>query len=219
MKRILIFLIIQCLFSIDNCLQAQRTPVEKYEIAPASYEQVFIDHVLDFSSRTIDVGNNQYLGQVNKEGKLYGYGMFINSDGSQIVGKFRNDKLLFGITIGKNSAMVGDLTHYASYSLGTGRLEYIFKSNERVLIDTHNLLDYGFVSMKYANGDQYVGEVFQRQRHGFGIYYYANGDFWFGEYDRDVRTGFGAYFSVEGNITIGQWEGEDEKRVISVKKK
>lgn len=205
--------------SISPALHAQHTPVEKYHIAPASFEEVFLDHVEFFGSRTIDVSDNQYLGQVDKDGHLYGYGMFINGDGSQIIGKFRNNKLLFGITIAQNSVAVGEPNFYASYSLSTGRIEYVFRANEKVLLDTHSLLEYGFVSMKYANGDQYVGEVYQRQRHGFGIYYYANGDFWFGEYDKDIRSGYGAYFSVEGDITIGQWEGEDEKRTIRVKKK
>ncbi len=217
MKRLLLFLCLELLFALQG--MAQKTPVEKYEIAPASFEHIYLDHIQNFPSKTIDIGPNQYLGQESKDGMLYGYGMFINGDGSQIIGKFRNDQLLFGITLTQHAALVGDLTHYAAYSLTTGRLEYVFRANEKVLVDTRNLLDYGFVSMRYNNGDQYVGEVYQRKRHGFGIYYYANGDFWFGEYNNDIRSGFGAMFHVEGNIEIGQWESEDEKRVLQVKMK
>lgn len=216
MKR---FLILNFSFLIFSSALAQRTPLEKYEIAPASFEQVFIDHVEGFPSKIINIAENQYLGQVSKDNRLYGYGMFINGDGSQIIGKFRNDQLLFGITIAKNSALVGSRDFYASYSLTTGRLEYVFRANEKVLVDGTKELDYGFVSMKYANGDQYMGEVYQRKRHGWGIYYHANGDFWIGQYNNDIRSGFGAFFPIDGHIQIGQWEGEDEKRVVQVRKK
>ncbi|MBQ8051332.1 MAG: hypothetical protein IJ197_07135 [Bacteroidaceae bacterium] len=219
MKRILTSLLLFSISQFLNVICAQRTPVEKYELIPASFEHVFIDHVQGFASRIIDLNANQYLGQTTKDGKFYGYGRFISDDGSEIIGKFRDGKLLFGITIGQNSVLVGDHSNYASYSLATGKLEFIYKANERVLIDTKSLADYGFYSMKYANGDQYVGEVYQQQRHGYGMYYYTNGDFWFGQYNNDKRSGFGAYFSIDGNIQIGQWRGDNEVRVLLVKKK
>ena len=216
LRTLVLFLV---LFVAPNAATAQRTPIEKYEMAPATFENVYIDHIKDFPCRIINMADNQYLGQVDKQGKLYGYGMFINGDGSQIIGKFRDNKLIFGITITQNAALVGEASHYASYSLSNARLEFIYRANERVLVDAANQLDHGFVTMKYANGDQYTGEVYQRQRHGYGIYYYENGDFWFGQYNHDIRSGFGALFHVDGNIEIGQWEGEDEKRVLLVKQK
>ena len=220
MKKILLVLLtLNFQLSAFNSLFAQKTPLEKYELAPAPYERVYLDHVLSNPCRIIDIGSNQYLGQVDKQHKLYGYGMFINDDGSQIIGKFRDDLLLFGITLTQSSAIVGDRNFYASYSLTTGRLEYVFHANAKELVDARSQLDYGFVSMKYPNGDQYVGEVYERQRHGYGIYYYRNGDFWFGQYNHDYRTGFGALFHVEGGLEIGEWKGEDEVRVITIKSK
>ena len=199
-------------------VSAQRTPLVKYELTPVGFENVFIDHVKDFPSHTINVTSNQYLGQVSKQRQFYGYGMFINSDGSTIIGKFRDGQLLFGITITQNAAVVGNQLNHAVYSLTTGRLEYVIQNGEKASLDGVPYLDYGFVSMKYANDDQYVGEVYQRKRHGYGIYYYRNGDLWFGQYDNDIRSGFGAYISVDGNIQIGEWQGEDETNVIQVKK-
>ena len=80
MKRILFPLFVFSFqLSTFSSASAQRTPIEKYEIAPASYEHVFLDHVEYFPCRTINVTDNQYLGQVDKNEKLYGYGMFINS--------------------------------------------------------------------------------------------------------------------------------------------
>lgn len=219
MKHITFATVILHALLLASQAYAQRTPIEKYELVPAAFEQVYLDHIQGFPCRTINLTDSQYWGQVDKDGKLYGYGMFINGDGSQITGKFRDEQMIQGITITQNSALVGNPSFYASYSLTTGRLEFIFRSYERVLVDTKQQLDYGFVIMKYANGDQYVGEVYQRKRHGLGLYYYANGDCWFGQYNNDIRSGFGALFRAGENIEIGQWEGEDERRVILIQEK
>ncbi|MBO4613073.1 MAG: hypothetical protein J5671_07905 [Bacteroidaceae bacterium] len=221
MKRIalILFLLTFAVSREQSSLHAQRTPLEKYELAPGGFENVYIDHVKGFASHTIDIGDNQYLGQVSRDHQFYGYGMFINGDGSLIIGKFRDSQLLFGITLTQTGAVVGNQANHAAYSLTSGRLEYIIRNGEKLLPEQLSTLDYGFVTMKYSNGDQYVGEVYQRKRHGYGIYYYRNGDFWFGEYDGDIRNGFGAYFTVDGDIQIGEWQGEDEKRVIQVKKR
>ena len=96
-------------FSIFNSASAQRTPLEKYEIAPAPFEHVYIDHVRLNPSRTVTIGDNQYLGQVNRDHQFYGYGMFVNGDGSTITGKFRDSELLFGITMTQTAAVVGNI--------------------------------------------------------------------------------------------------------------
>ena len=219
MKRISFLIFTSALLLFSSQTHAQRTPIEKYELAPASYEHVFIDHVMGIPSRIISIGADQYLGQVTKDGKFYGYGRFINDDGSEIIGKFRDGQLLFGITIAQTSALVGGPSTYASYSLATGKLEYIFRANEQVLIDTKNLDDYNFMILRYDNGDQYMGEIYQQKRHGYGLYYYANGNIWFGQYNNGIRSGFGAYFTTDGNIEIGEWNGDNEERVLLVKKK
>ena len=198
---------------------AQKTPVEKYEIAPCGFEEVYLDGIQKYPSKIIDTTNGQYVGQVDPEDYLYGYGMFLGNDGTQITGKFRQGQLLFGITVAQQNAIVGSPTYYASYSLQTGRLEYIFRNNQKFALEGESLGDYAFVTMKYLNGDQYVGEVYKGKRHGFGIYYYADGDFWFGEYNNGVRVGYGALYTVGDGMFIGEWCGEDVKRIISVKRK
>ncbi len=213
------FLTILLFYTLPMLLCAQRTPVEKYDLAPASYQNVFLDHVEYFPSKIITTNSGQYVGQVDFNNRLYGYGMFINNDGSQIVGMFRNGKLFFGISMSRENAMVGSPEYYANYGMETGRLDYVLRSDSKQVVDGEGLYDYAFVSMRYQNGDQYVGEIYQRKRHGYGIYYYANGDIWFGQYNNDVRYGFGALFDVDNQITLGWWEGEDIRRIISVEKK
>ncbi len=214
MKRLIFSL---CLASLAIAAAAQRTPFPKYDVAPDEMQQVFLDQVADYRSRLVTDGTNQYLGQTDKEGHFYGYGRYLRSDGSQIFGQFRNGEMITGITLGTESAIVGNAGFYCSYSLKTGKLEFVFESGSRKLYDTAALEEYGFVSMRYANGDRYVGEVYQGNRHGLGIYFYANGDIWFGQYDRNERKGFGAMFDQDNYLIIGLWNGENTVREIEVK--
>lgn len=196
---------------------AQYTPIVKYQYAPSAYQNVFLDYVANNVASIINTYSGQYVGQVDSKGLLCGYGMFVNNDGSTIMGQFNQGKLLFGIKMSSQNAMVGDDENYANYSLTTGHLDYILRGSDRQVVDGEKLYDYAFVSMRYQNGDQYVGELYQRKRHGYGIYYYANGDIWYGEYKNDVRSGYGCLFDRNGEMTIGMWEGEDLRRCIFVR--
>ncbi len=197
-------------------IAAQSTPHLKYEIAPADFEHVFLDHVSPYKSRLLSTESGQYVGQTDRDGRIYGYGSFISNEGNQRIGQFRNGRLMFGITLTGENVTVGSSDFYASYSLTTGRLEYIFRANEKKLHDAQALYDYAFVSINYHNGDRYVGEIYRGKRHGYGIYYYANGDYWYGQYRDDVRCGFGAHFTTENSLLIGQWNIEDTPRLISI---
>lgn len=198
---------------------AQHTPLQKYVIAPAGFDHVFLDHVEHYACCLASSEGGQYIGQTNDEGIIYGYGYFVSDNGNQRIGQFRKGQLLFGITMNDENVIVGDNDFYTVYSLSTGRMEYIFKANMKQLVSGERLYDYAFVSMNYNNGDRYVGEIYQGKRHGYGIYYYANGDFWYGQYNNDVRCGFGALFTVENRMVIGQWNIEDTPRVIHLKNK
>jgi len=217
MKKNTIFCLLLLFISLSA--EAQHTPFQKYVMPPEGFQQVFLDHVAGYTSQVITMGENQYVGQTDSDGHLYGFGRYVKSDGTQIIGQFREGELIFGITMGRTSVLVGNQDHYCSYSLTTSQLEYVFHSQERQLVDTKSLQGYAFVSMRYANGDQYIGEVYNGHRHGFGIYYYANGDIWYGSYRDDFRNGYGALFCQDNRINIGCWEAEDTRRIIYVKEK
>lgn len=209
--------IISTVLLITSCVAwAQHTPLDKYSIPHPDFEEVFLDHVENYSCRLVGNTSNQYHGQTNAIGIIYGYGMFISKDGSQIYGKFRNGLPICSITIGQNSAIVGSQEHFVSYSLSTGQIEFIHKNKEKLTPDATQKQDHAFVSMRYQNGDQYVGEIYQGKRHGFGIYYYSNGDAWFGEYNNDIRSGYGCLFRSDEGLEIGHWEGEDTRRLIYI---
>ena len=197
MKKILASLAI--LATSATLCMAQKTPVEKYELVPDGYMDVYLDLVSRHSSRVINSETGDYIGQTTPNGSLYGYGMFLSCGGQKVTGMFRDGHLLFGIT--------------------TGKPEYIMRGNNRLLLTDNSQYDYGFVTMRYQNGDSYTGEIYQRKRHGYGIYYYANGDIWFGPYDNDQRNGYGVLFSEEDGMILGIWRGEQVSRVTVVKRK
>lgn len=214
MKRILFIF----LLSLQTLLQAsaQHTPLLKYEVAPWSFEHVFIDMVQDYRSVLLDVNGGQYVGQADKYYALYGYGQYINNYGDIIIGKFRQGSLILGISIVKDNATVGSKDFYCSYNLTTGKLQYIAKRGNNEVIDSIDAEDYAFMSQTFENGDRYVGEFYKGKRHGQGIYYYATGGLWYGSFENDIRNGFGAWFKSDNDIVIGLWEGEDERRRIYI---
>ena len=214
MKR-MFFASILCLLAIART-SAQRVPLAKYDVAPWTYEHVFLDMVQDYRSVLIDVNGGQYVGQANKRHALYGYGQYINDAGDIMIGKFRQGDLILGITVRKDHATVGDKDFYCNYNLATGELQYIAKRGTRTIPDSTIAADYTFMSQTFENGDRYVGEFYQGKRHGIGIYYYATGGLWFGTFDNDVRNGFGAWFKPDNDMVIGLWEGEDERRTIYI---
>lgn len=214
MKRIIFAILLVALVALPS--SAQYTPLVKYDVVPRSYEHVFLDYIKDFHVRLIDAAGGQYAGQTDGRLALYGYGQFINDSGDVIVGKFRNGDLLQGVIIGKDNATVGGKDFYCSYSLATGKLQYISRKGVMELPQVADSADYTFMSQTFGNGDRYVGEFYKGKRHGLGIYYYATGGLWFGIYEGDIRNGFGAWFKETNDMVIGLWEGEDERRRVFV---
>lgn len=196
--------------------EAQITPLYKYDVAPWSYEHIFMDYIKGFRSHLIDVNGGQYVGQVDDCYALYGYGQYINDAGDVVIGKFRQGELIQGITMARSSATVGSKEFYCSYDLTTGRLQYISRYGAREFVEVPDSMDYSFMSQTFSNGDRYIGEFYQGRRHGLGIYYYADGGLWYGSFVNDIRCGFGAWFKQDNDMVVGLWEGEDERRRIYV---
>ena len=195
---------------------AQSAARARYDVAPAIYEHIFLDLVQDFHIRLIDIDGGLNVGQVDDHHTLYGYGQFIYNNGYLVIGKFRHGDLLQGISLGKDNVTVGSKDHYCSYSLSTGRLEYIYDQGKVFYPDAEVAADHTFMTMTFANGDSYVGELYKGKRQGLGIYYYAFGGLWYGSYAKDIRSGFGAWFKPGNDMVIGQWDGEDERRSIYI---
>lgn len=200
-----------------SACHAQKTPVEKYELVPDGYMEVFLDHVARNSATFVTIPAGDYIGQADREGNLYGFGMYFGNDGVRATGMFRQGKLLFGITQTYAGCMVGSPERHVAYSNTTGRVQYLMNAGERLVMDGPGEYDYGFVNMNYANGDRYMGEIYRNKRHGYGIYYYANGDIWYGPYDNDARNGYGVLFTEENGMFLGEWKGEQVTKIIPIR--
>lgn len=217
MNHLRIFLL-SLAVTLGSMALAQTTDLQKYAMLSEPLVEVFLDHVQAFPSTTISFGQDQYFGQTDPDGKIYGFGRYVRADGVQVFGIFREGKLIQGITLLSSTASVGDVTHYASYNLTTGQLDYVFEGSHRKLFDTRALRNNKFLSLTYVNGDQYVGETVGNKRHGLGLYFYANGDIWFGVYQDNARKGYGATFTVDEHLIIGEWDDEQTIRETDVSK-
>ena len=57
-------------------------------------------------------------------------------------------------------------------------------------------------SLKYVNGDVYVGELKESKHHGYGTYKWVNGDVYVGEWKEGKQHGQGTYKWVNGDTHI-----------------
>ena len=70
---------------------------------------------------------------------------------------------------------------------------------------------YGQGTMKWPNGDEYVGEWKDDRMYGQGTMTWANGDVYEGEWKDDIMNGQGAYIWANGDEYTGQWkDGEQD---------
>ena len=76
MKRIFTILLSAVFMALPA--KAQQTPLQKYDVAPWSFEHVFVDYVKDFHSHLINPNGGQYVGQADNRYALYGYGQYMN---------------------------------------------------------------------------------------------------------------------------------------------
>lgn len=192
-------------------LQAQQDELYKYDRIPDNFQKVYADATADCATGIINTASGQYWGQT-KDGILYGYGIFMNNQGGQWIGQYRNGECIFGIMMDDKTANVGSKTFYSLYDLHTGELLKIFTPQGVVTPPASVAKDYKFVSMTYANGDRYVGETYKGERHGYGIYYWSDGQFWFGQYRHNLRDGYGAQFATNEKIYTGKWFDNDKLR-------
>jgi len=182
MIRIQRFKLCACLYlalmmSVPACAQFVR--LDKYPAIPIEYEAAFVDQVSGYVSGVVSSMYGQYFGQLSPDGNIYGYGSFFTSRDGEVYGLYRNGDLAFGIKKGNDVAKVGTNDHYTAYDLHTGYPIYIMKDNQKYAPSSDMKVKNRFMVLKYANGDQYVGESTDNKRDGFGLYFYSNGNFYY----------------------------------------
>ena len=184
-----------------------------YPEIPAVAWECILDRVEDLSGYQIGGRMGHYVGQVDKNKKLAGFGYYIDAKDNQRIGLFRAGLFVYGITLTADCALVGSTDDYVCYSLTTSQIDYANLNGERTKPQTQSQ----FVSINYPNGDRYIGEYRNGRRHGLGLYYYTNGDFWFGQYVEGVRKGYGCLFGHDNLLFAGRWDNEDYQRQIFIR--
>jgi len=69
-------------------------------------------------------------------------------------------------------------------------------------------------TIKYSNGDIYVGEVRENILNGQGTYTYFNGAKYVGGFVNGKRQGLGTFTFANGRVRDGLWENDEYKRAI-----
>ena len=83
----------------------------------------------------------------------------------------------------------GDLIYSGSFSGGVPTDPYPSGENPSRRFEIQSI-----------NGDYYIGETLDGQRHGTGIYIWASGDAWFGSWENDSRKADGLYLWYDGTV-------------------
>lgn len=189
--------------------------VKLYDEMCDPLQAVFCDYVENESSQNfLSSASGQYTGTLI-DGKIYGWGFILASDGTRSFGQFRNGKNIFGLSITDKIAKVGSEKNYVVYDLETGEIIRLHSNGGDAplrypLVSSNKEKEspYSFKKETYANGDIYIGEFYNGKRHGYGVYYWANGDIWYGRYEGGYRNGYGMLINTAHRIYYGKWHGD-----------
>ena len=189
--------------------------VKLYDEMCDPLQAVFCDYVENESSQNfLSSASGQYTGTLI-DGKIYGWGFILASDGTRSFGQFRNGKNIFGLSITGKIAKVGSEKNYVVYDLETGEIIRLHSNGGDAplrypLVSSNKEKEspYSFKKETYANGDIYIGEFYNGKRHGYGVYYWANGDIWYGRYEGGYRNGYGMLINTAHRIYYGKWHGD-----------
>ena len=138
------------------------------------------------------------------DGFLDGYGMIVNIYGDAIwntrsawayVGDWKNGKKSGEGSLYDKS---GKLIYYGKFFNDKPTGHYV---------SDNSYASYTFQVINYENGDKYIGELKNGQKHGRGLYIYESGDAWYGRFQNDKRDGYGIYAYYSGNYSKGKWFG------------
>lgn len=175
-----------------------------------------------------------------KDGKRSGEGSFVWDTGEYYVGKWTNDKIH-----GKGTLIFSDGTTYTGTfqrgKLYTGTME-IVQTNGSIL--TRKIQEgtvqrkatlvcsdgatvegqmnskgfYGQTTIKYSNGDMYVGALSEGLKSGEGTYTWANGAHYVGNWQNDMMNGTGTYYfttNKKNNYIRGKFTNNNPSSTIT----
>ena len=66
-------------------------------------------------------------------------------------------------------------------------------------------------TIKYKNGDEYIGQFRFGKRHGKGTFIWASGAKYIGQFYEDLKEGAGTSQDEKGKATYHEWQ--DDKQI------
>jgi len=167
---------------------------------------------------TINRNGGTYLGTVDENDRMSGFGSFTYQDGSFFDGEYLNGFPIKGKYI-KASGDVYEGEFQAGSSKYSGYGQYSFSSGHIYKGNFSGGLYNGFGEMIYPNGDSYSGTWKDGNRHGLGTYTWKKSlplqdKYFIGTYESGAINGVGVYLredytpSYIGDILDGEKTGK-----------
>lgn len=165
------------------------------------------------------IGSNYRLWVWNNNGQIYcgwvengdfdsyGGSMYIASEGHDLyncpggwafVGEFTKDKMRDGTIYDHD----GNIIYNGKFLFD--------KPKDKCPNSYSSLSSYKFKVVNYNNGDKYIGELYNGDRHGYGLYIWESGDAWYGKWTNGQRNGHGMYMNYDGSYSKGKWENNNK---------
>ncbi len=95
----------------------------------------------------------------------------------------------------------------AMYPIRCGHRTKLFPDGSKLIGNVRNDKFNGYATMLWENGDVYMGDWQDDQRHGFGIYRNKDGSMeYIGQFAYGVRSGWGLLRTKNGDEYVGQWK-------------
>jgi hypothetical protein len=157
---------------------------------------------------------DKYVGQW-EDGKQHGQGTFYLTNGSTYVGLWK-----FGQLDGKGILYMNDGTSEECFWVN-GELQN--QNTEQEIGCINGDCENGKGTYLYnPNGEKYIGDFVNFQRHGKGIYSFANGERYEGQWENDKRNGQGTLYlsndsdgnKIKGNFKDGELHGQASMHMI-----
>lgn len=96
------------------------------------------------------------------------------------------------------------------YIITTILIFFLFSCSSKTVIQSSSDFNYPIDTkrgtIKYINGNKYIGELQNSQSHGQGITKYHNGDIYKGMHKYDKKDGKGVFKFANKDIYIGEWK-------------
>lgn len=180
---------------------------------------------LTYTTKTYE--HDSYKGELNSNGIRSGLGIYYWECGDFHIGRYSSgSRNGMGIYFTETSTInncpdcviyVGDWNDGQKSGTGTcydkyGNLLYYGEFSNGRPTDAYPSSGYSiykFEIKEYTNGNFYIGETKNGERHGMGIFVWKEGGMWYGPWADGERSGYGIYMPYTGSMTTGRWNGDE----------